>query len=200
VICWADTQVKPIEAEDHAIGMVRYANGAIGQFEVSWTFRGGLDLRDEVMGTEGTVWINNFLRTGLEMFISGKGSNYVAEKAESTSGWIFPVGDEVHELGYDHMFADMFNAIDNGAAPSETFYDGYVVNAIMDAALLSVKSKKWETIDIALWRGNENSERIIEGTDYDEQFYLIKQETIHDGTNKLILKDKKSGKISERVL
>jgi hypothetical protein len=42
--------VHPIEAEDHAIGLVKYANGAIGQFEVSWCFRGGMDLRDEVMG------------------------------------------------------------------------------------------------------------------------------------------------------
>jgi predicted dehydrogenase len=64
VMCWADTQVKPIEAEDHAIGLIKYENGAISQFEVSWTFRGGMDLRDEVMGTEGTIWINNFLRTG----------------------------------------------------------------------------------------------------------------------------------------
>lgn len=53
-MCWADTQVKPIDAEDHAIGLVKYENGAIGQFEVSWTFRGGMDLRDEVMGSEGT--------------------------------------------------------------------------------------------------------------------------------------------------
>ena len=53
VICWADTQVHPIDAEDSAVGMVRYANGAMGQFEVSWTFRGGMDLRDEVSGTEG---------------------------------------------------------------------------------------------------------------------------------------------------
>ena len=60
VMCWADTQVKPIDAEDHAIGLVKYENGAIGQFEVSWTFRGGLDLRDEVMGTEGTIWTNTF--------------------------------------------------------------------------------------------------------------------------------------------
>ncbi|MBM4414364.1 MAG: Gfo/Idh/MocA family oxidoreductase, partial [Chloroflexi bacterium] len=54
VMCWADTQVHPIEAEDHAVGMVRYENGAMGQFEVSWSFRGGMDLRDEVAGTEGT--------------------------------------------------------------------------------------------------------------------------------------------------
>ena len=59
------------------------------------------------MGTEGTIWLNNFLRTGFEMFSTGKGG-YVAEKAESSSGWLFPVGDEVHELGYTNMFTDMF--------------------------------------------------------------------------------------------
>jgi predicted dehydrogenase len=92
VMCWADTQVKPIDAEDHSIGLVKYENGSIAQFEVSWTFRGGLDLRDEVMGTEGTIWMNNFLRTGFEMFSTGKGADYVAEKAESDSGWLFPRG------------------------------------------------------------------------------------------------------------
>ena len=68
VVCWGDTQVHPIEAEDHAIGLVRYENGAIGQFEVSWAFRGGMDLRDEVAGTEGTIWLNHWLRTGMEMY------------------------------------------------------------------------------------------------------------------------------------
>ncbi|MDH3651875.1 MAG: Gfo/Idh/MocA family oxidoreductase, partial [Saprospiraceae bacterium] len=86
VFCWADTQVKPIDAEDHAIGLIKYASGAISQFEVSWAFRGGLDLRDEVMGTEGTAWINHFLRTGFEVFTAPGSSGYVAEKAESASG------------------------------------------------------------------------------------------------------------------
>jgi predicted dehydrogenase len=63
VMCWADTLVKPIEAEDNAIGLVKYANGAVGQFEVSWTYRGGMDLRDEVAGTEGTIRVDHFLRT-----------------------------------------------------------------------------------------------------------------------------------------
>src|ERR1041385_3329727 len=129
--------IKPIEAEDHAIALIKYENGAIAQFEVSWTFRGGLDLRDEVMGTEGTIWSNNFLRTGFEMFTSGKGADYVAEKAESNSGWLFPVGDELNELGYNHMFADMFHAKEGNRPARETFYDGYVVNAILDAAYRS---------------------------------------------------------------
>lgn len=198
VMCWADTQVKPIEAEDHAIALVKYENGAIGQFETSWTFRGGMDLRDEVMGTEGTIWINNFLRTGFEMYTSGKGADYVAEKAESNSGWLFPVGDEVNDLGYNHMFTDMFNAAEKGEEAAETFYDGYVVNAVIDAAYRSAKTKQWEPVQLPVWRGQEGLTKPSNFTDYDADHYLIKQEMTHDGRNKLILKEKASGKIIER--
>ncbi|MFN7258976.1 MAG: Gfo/Idh/MocA family protein [Cyclobacteriaceae bacterium] len=199
VMCWADTQVKPIDAEDHAIGLVKYENGAIGQFEVSWTFRGGLDLRDEVMGTEGTIWTNSFLRTGFEMFTTGKGADYVAEKAESNSGWLFPVGDELNELGYNHMFMDMFNAIENKTQPKETFYDGYVVNSILDAAYRSAKSKQWEPVLLDVWRGRVGVSKDAHLTEYDDEHYLIKEEVTHYGAKKLILKNKKSGKIVERV-
>ena len=199
VMCWADTQVKPIDAEDHAIGLVKYENGAIGQFEVSWTFRGGLDLRDEVMGTEGTIWINGFLRTGFDMFTTGKGAAYVSEKAESNTGWVFPVGDELNELGYNHMFMDMFNAMESKSAPRETFYDGYVVNAILDAAYKSAKTKLWEPVTLDIWRGREGVTKDSHLELYDADHYLVKEEMTHYGAKKIILKNKKSGKIVERV-
>jgi predicted dehydrogenase len=200
VMCWADTQVKPIDAEDHALGWVRYANGAIGQFEVSWTFRGGLDLRDEVMGTEGTIWLNNFLRTGFEMFLSGQGSSYVAEKAESNKGWIFPVGDELHELGYNFMFADMFDSVEQKRLPQETFYDGYVVNAILDAAYKSAKSRRWEPIKLEVWRGDETAEVISAFKEHDKDHWFLTEEVTHDGLHVLVLKEKKSGKVVRRLL
>jgi predicted dehydrogenase len=200
VMCWADTQVKPIEAEDHAIGLVKYENGAIGQFEVSWTFRGGMDLRDEVMGTEGTIFINNFLRTGLEMFTTGKGADYVAEKAESNSGWLFPVGDEVNDLGYNHMFTDVFNALEKGKKPKETFYDGYVVNTILDACYRSAKTKLWEPVLLDIWRGKTGVSKDSHLTEYDKENYLIKEEMTHYGAKKVILKNKSTGKISEEIL
>jgi predicted dehydrogenase len=200
VMCWADTQVKPIDAEDHAIGLVKYENGAIGQFEVSWTFRGGLDLRDEVMGTEGTIWINSFLRTGFEMFTTGKGGDYIAEKAESDRGWLFPVGDELNELGYNHMFMDMFNSMEKGVAPKETFYDGYVVNCILDAAYRSAKSKLWEPVKLDIWRGKEGLTKESHLVDYDADHYLVKEEMTHYGAKKLILKHKTTGKISEQII
>lgn len=200
VICWGDTQVHPIEAEDSAVGMVRYANGAMGQFEVSWTFRGGMDLRDEVSGTEGTIWLNHWLRTGFEMFTSVGEGGYVAEKAESDTGWLFPVGDEVAALGYTPMFADMLNALDKGEKPVEDFYDGYVVNAIMDAAYRSMESKQWETIQIDDWRGSDDADNGIKLKDYDEDHFLVKEETMPDGTRKLILKQKEGGKIIQKTI
>jgi len=199
VICTSDTMVHPIEAEDHGIGLIRFSNGALGQFEVNWTFRGGMDLRDEVSGTEGTIWLNHWLRTGFEMFTSGGMGGYVAEKAESDKGWLFPVGDEVNALGYNHMFQDMFKAFEEGARPMETFYDGYVVNAIIDACYLSARTKKWESVKLADWRGKQGDEGdgdkrpLIEG-----KYLLIKDEVMPDGQTKRILKDVNTGEIVEK--
>ncbi|TWU05996.1 Gfo/Idh/MocA family protein [Stieleria varia] len=199
VVCWGDTQVHPIETEDHAIGMVKYENGAIGQFEVSWSFRGGMDLRDEISGTGGTIWLNHWLRTGMEMFSADGMDGYVAEKAESDRGWLFPVGDEVAALGYTDMFADMLDSLDHRRPPVEDFYDGYIVNAIVDASYRSMQSKRWETIDLPIWRGREDVQRVGCHRDFDDQHVLIKEETMPDGKRKLILRNKSTGEVSQRV-
>lgn len=201
VTCWADTQVHPIDTEDHAVGLVRYDSGAIGQFEVSWTFRGGMDLRDEISGTEGTVWLNHWLRTGYEMFTNVGQGGYVAEKAEGDTGWLFPVGDEIGSLGYVEMFLDMFNAMDEGRQPMETFYDGYVVNAIIDACYRAAEEKRWVPVEIMDWRGSgivEEKPGALQ--DYDDQHYLIKTERMPNGNLKHILKHKTNGEISQVIL
>jgi predicted dehydrogenase len=197
VSCWTDTLVHPIEAEDNASAMIRFESGALGQFDVSWTFRGGMDLRDEVAGTEGSIWLNHFLRTGMEMYTTGAGDGYVAEKAESDRGWIFPVGDEVVELGYVDMFNDMFDSLDNGSEPRETFYDGYVVNAVIDACYRAAASKRWEPVDLE-WRGGSaprisSARRSVDGLD------VVKEELLPDGRRKIILRDPVSGEFSERL-
>ncbi len=197
--CWGATQVHPIEAEDHAIGLVKYANGAIGQFEVSWTFRGGMDLRDEVAGTEGTVWLDHFLRTGFEMFTASGETGYVAEKAETGKGWLFPVGDEVHELGYIHMFMDMLDAMDGRRAPMETFYDGYIVNTVIDACYRSMRSGRWEPVALDVWRGKEDAWSSGSPAEDGEHFVLIKKEKMPDGRTKVIFKKKETGRVIQKI-
>ena len=199
VMCWTDTLVHPIEAEDNAIALIRFESGAMGQFEVSWTFRGGMDLRDEVSGTDGTIWLNHWMRTGFEMFTAVGQGGYVAEKAEGDTGWLFPVGDEVGALGYVAMFMDMFNSLDKGTKPMETFYDGYIVNTIMDAAYKAAESKKWEPVEVKDWRGGPVNQENAGLKDYDEGHFLIKEEKMPDGKLKVILKDKQTGKISQII-
>jgi predicted dehydrogenase len=198
VMCTTDTLVHPIEDEDNAIALIRFESGATGQFEVSWTFRGGMDLRDEVAGTYGTIWLNHFLRTGFEMFTAGGSGGYVAEKAETAAGWLFPVGDEVSELGYVDMFTDMFRAMDEGGVPQETLYDGYVVNAIMDACYRSAKSHAWEPVALD-WRGG-TTPRIAKAPEMFEGQVVIKREILPDGRHKLILKDPATGDFVDRVV
>jgi predicted dehydrogenase len=198
-MCWADTLVHPIPAEDNAIALIKFESGAVGQFEVSWTFRGGMDLRDEVSGTQGTIWTNHFLRTGFEMFTAARGG-YVAEKAESESGWLFPVGDEVHELGYTDMFTDMFAAMEGGKAPMESFYDGYVVNAVLDACFKSAESRKWEPIVIDDWRATAPTPRISIQPAMTDGMAIVKEERMHGNKLKQILCDQATGKIIERII
>ena len=98
----------------------------------------------------------------------------------------------------NHMFNDMFSAYEQGTEPQETFYDGYIVNAIMDAAYASVQSKKWEPVKLDIWRGSTEVESTSILESYDDHYYLIKEEILPGGAKKLILKDKTSGKIIER--
>ena len=186
VMAWTDTLVHPIEVEDNAVALVKFESGAVGQFECSWTFRGGMDLRDEVSGTEGMVRIDHWLRTGFEMYSTGAGGSYVAEKAESDSGWLFPVGGEAAALGYHDMFLDMFAAMDEGREPAETFYDGYVVNAVMDAAYRSVETRSWAPVELD-WRYG-TTQRIDKEREKVDGDVVLKRELLPDGRTNLILR------------
>ena len=98
------------------------------------------------------------------------------------------------------MFMDMFNALEKGEAPKETFYDGYVVNSVLDAAYRSAKSKLWEPVQLDVWRGKTGVGKDSHLVEYDSEHYLVKEEMTHYGAKKLILKNKQSGKFIEKVL
>ena len=197
VMCWADTLVHPVEAEDHGVALIRFESGAVGQVEVSWAVHGGMDLRDEVSGTRGTIWLNHWMRTGFEMFTTGGQGGYVAEKAEVESGWLFPVADEPAALGYVDMFADMFDAIESGGRPMETFYDGYVVNAVLDACYASAREKAWAPVKLDIWRAEKPTPRIKVESEKVGENLVIKEERLPDGRVKRIMKESGTGRIGD---
>ena len=97
------------------------------------------------------------------------------------------------------MFMDMFNSLEKNTQPKETFYDGYVVNCILDAAYKSAKSKLWEPVLLDVWRGRVGVTKDAHLIEYDAEHYLVKEEVTHYGAKKLILKNKVTGKIVERL-
>ena len=184
----------PDRDEDNAIALIRFESGAIGQFEVSWTFRGGMDLRDEVAGTHGTIWLNHFLRTGFEMFTAGGGSAATSRRRPRPPR----AGCSRSATRRPSWATSTCSATCSGRSrpvtqPRETFYDGYVVNAVMDACYRSAKSGAWEPVELE-WRGGATP-RIASTPETFEGQTVIKREILPDGRHKLILKDEASGRL-----
>ena len=158
-MCTTDTLVHPIDDEDNAIALIRFESGAIGQFEVSWTFRGGMDLRDEVAGhrtarSGSTTSCARATRCSPPAAASG----YVAEKAETAAGWLFPVGDEVSELGYVDMFTDMFDALDGGGdAAARRSTTATSSTRSWTPATGRRRSRAWEPVELFEWRGGDDA-------------------------------------------
>ena len=65
-------------------------------------------------------------------------------------------------------------------------------------AIFLPNQKKWEPIELDIWRGKNAVNKISALKDYDDQHYLIKEELLPNGTSKLILKNKETGEITHR--
>ncbi|WP_036331440.1 Gfo/Idh/MocA family protein [Microbispora sp. ATCC PTA-5024] len=150
VFAWGATLVHGdrTTGEDNAIALLKFADGRVATVESSWTERGGMHLRHEIAGTEGRL-ITDTGSTPVWGFVQNP-AGYLVEKADAETGWVHPVPEEARAYGFSQEmrhFAERFAA---GLAPSETFEDGYVVNAVIDACYRSMKSGVWEPVGPAL--------------------------------------------------
>lgn len=152
VFAWGATLVhgERTTGEDNAMMIMRFADGRAATIDVSWSSKGGLEGRFEAYGDAGRL-ITDISVGSLKAFVE-RPAGYVVEKADSETGWVFPVPDEVRVHGHDLMMADVIDAFATGRPPRETFRDGYVVNGVLDAAYRSMRSGRWEpvTLDLAL--------------------------------------------------
>jgi predicted dehydrogenase len=132
--------------EDNAVALIKFANGGISVTEASWSMKGGMELRNEITGTDGRL-VTDSLDTPIRGFIT-KSAGYLIEKADAETGWVYPLPDEARAYGYSEELRHFVDCYRNGTEPRETFVDGYVVNAALDACYRSMKSGRWEPIEL----------------------------------------------------
>jgi predicted dehydrogenase len=114
------------DGDDEAILLMTFEGGAVGLAEESWTKPGGMDDRAEVFGSEGQVYADVLYGNALRAF-SRHGYGYAVEKAGSTTGWSFPIYEEIWNYGFPQELAHFIECVREGRAPRETGHDGRAV-------------------------------------------------------------------------
>ncbi|MCZ2148585.1 MAG: Gfo/Idh/MocA family oxidoreductase [Bryobacterales bacterium] len=144
VMAWGATLVhhRKTKGEDNALLVLKFSGGGIGHCELSWTTRGGLDLRNEIHGSEGSLFTDVTRGTPISSF-TPRAAGYVVEKADIDFGWTRPLPEEAFAYGYQGEMRHFVECAARGETPRETYEDGYKVNCILDAGYQSMRSKKW---------------------------------------------------------
>ncbi|HTM47883.1 MAG TPA: Gfo/Idh/MocA family oxidoreductase [Bryobacteraceae bacterium] len=144
VMAWGARLVhhKKTRGEDNALLLLKFSSGGIGHCELSWTCKGGLDLRNEIHGSEGSIFTDVTRGTPISSF-TPRAAGYVVEKADIDFGWTRPLPEEAFAYGYQAEMRHFVECVRDGVEPRETYEDGWVVNTILDAGYQSMRSGKW---------------------------------------------------------
>jgi predicted dehydrogenase len=133
--------------EDSAIALLKFAGGQLATVESSWIEKGGMQLRHELVGSAGRL-VTDTSSTPVWGFIENP-AGYLVEKADTDTGWVFPVPEEARAYGFSQEMRHFADRFAEKAAPDETFEDGVVVNRVLDACYRSMRSGTWEAVPAA---------------------------------------------------
>ena len=146
VMAWGATLVHgdKTTGEDTAIALLKFAGGELATIESSWIEKGGMQLRHELVGSAGRIVTDTSVGPVWGFIENPVG--YTVEKADSETGWVYPVPEETRAYGYSQQMRHFMDHFAAGTAPSETFEDGVIVNRIIDACYRSMKTNQWERV------------------------------------------------------
>jgi len=148
VMAWGANLVHhdKTKGEDNALLLLKFSSGGIAHCELSWTTKGGLDLRNEIHGSEGSIFTDVTRGTPITAF-STKPSGYIVEKADADSGWTRPLPEEAFAYGYQAEMKHFVECVRDNKTPRETYEDGYIVNCILEAGYQSMNAKSWVGVE-----------------------------------------------------
>ncbi|MCU0494766.1 MAG: Gfo/Idh/MocA family oxidoreductase [Chloroflexaceae bacterium] len=146
------TQMGEVTVDDAAMFLARFANGAVGSFEVTRFAKGRANYNSfEINGSKGSIVFNLERMNELNVYLDSDAPdvrgfrNVLATDGshQYISAW-WPAG---HIIGWEHTFThgvfDLLNGIAAGTSPAPTFEDGVRCQAVLDAVERSAGSKQW---------------------------------------------------------
>lgn len=145
--------MAPVDVDDAALSLVKFAGGAIGSIEGTRFATGRKNYnRFEINGSLGSIAFDLERMNELELYLEeGANSGFrtiLATDAEHpyVAGW-WPPG---HIIGYEHTFThtvfDLLKAIDEQKLPTPNFADGVSNQRVMEAIARASDSRKWEKV------------------------------------------------------
>ena len=200
VMCTTDTLVHPIDDEDNAIALIRFESGR------DRPVRGELDVpRRDGPPRRGRRHARHDLAQPLPADrvrdVHRRRRRRLRRREGRDGGRLAVPGRRrgVRARLCRHVHATCSTRMEEGRAPRETFYDGYVVNAVMDAAYRSAKSGAWEPVELFEWRGgvdaaDRQDARDVRGPDGHQARAPARRAA------KLILKDPATGDFTDRIV
>jgi predicted dehydrogenase len=146
----------PVTVDDAAAAVVRFANGALGTFEMTRYAPGRKNHnRFEINGSLGSLGFNLERMNELELYLNtepgairGFHTILVTDREHHpyVKAW-WPPG---HIIGYEHTFThtvyDLLEAIAKGAQVAPSFEDGLRNQRVIDAIARAAATKAWVSV------------------------------------------------------
>lgn len=144
-----------VTVDDAAAFLARFENGALGTFESTRFALGRKNYnRFEINGSAGSVAFNLERMNELELYLQSdredaRGFRTILcnEGVHPYAGAYWPSG---HIIGYEHTFIntvhDLMQGVARGQSPEPNFVDGVKNQAVLEAAEISARERRWVAI------------------------------------------------------
>jgi len=148
----ADGGRRAVEVDDEVRALVRFAGGATGTLEASWVATGRkMYLAFELTGSKGSICLDMERMNELRLFIRGGKpgrEGYVEIPAGPAHPDYAPFCPAPgHQLGFNEIKAievkAVADALAGGPAFSPDFREAALIQATVDAILLSARERRW---------------------------------------------------------
>jgi predicted dehydrogenase len=143
---------RPVETDDHAYFVGRFASGAIGNFSASWVTPGRkMQLDFELVGTLGSLVFSQERFNELHFYRAGQPKGRAGFTAITAGPDTPPYGNFCpapgHQLGFNDLkiieVAALIRAIAGDEPAGPDFSEGYEIQRVIAAAIRSGREGSW---------------------------------------------------------